>query len=174
MSARSVCKGSRPCKCHSLRAISAPLRRPETLTLMPCPPHRRVSSTALRMARRKALRFSNCAALFSACIRALHVHVRDARARKPPFHARLQLEVFQEEVAELLLRKPVRVPVLVVAEAEAVWMNFLTHNLLLRLFLSRLFGRSRFRLLLGSALRRLLLRGLFRGLLRAALTPGGL
>ena len=42
----------------------------------------------------------------------------------------LQLQVFEQELAELLLRKPVRVPVLVVAEPKAVWMNFLSHNFL--------------------------------------------
>ena len=35
-----------------------------------------------------------------------------------------------QEFAKLLLRKPVRMPVFVVAEAKTVWMNFLTHNLL--------------------------------------------
>src|SRR5438270_8665220 len=103
--------------------------------------------------------------------RALNVNVRDARAREAPLHVLLQLQVFQKEVAELLLREPVRMPVLVVAEAEAVGMNFLTHNFLLSLFLRRLFRRSRFCLLLRSVLRRLLLAvGLFRsrGLLRAA------
>src|SRR5215212_3462110 len=67
MSARKVCSGNRPCKCHSLRAISAPFRRPLTFTLMPCAPKRSDSSTAFLMARRKAMRFSSCAAIFSAC-----------------------------------------------------------------------------------------------------------
>ncbi len=42
----------------------------------------------------------------------------------------LQLQILQQELAILLLRKPMRMPVLVVAEAKTVWMNFLTHNLL--------------------------------------------
>ena len=62
MSARSVCSGSWPCRYHSERAISAPFRRPDTRTLMPLAPKRRAASTALRMARRKAMRFSSCSA----------------------------------------------------------------------------------------------------------------
>jgi hypothetical protein len=42
----------------------------------------------------------------------------------------LEPEVFQQVLAILLLREPVRMPVLVIAEAESVRMNFLTHNLL--------------------------------------------
>src|SRR5207249_6739532 len=56
MSARSVCRGSRPCRYHSLRAISAPFNRPATRTLMPLQPKRSAESTALRIARRKATR----------------------------------------------------------------------------------------------------------------------
>src|SRR6266446_3987018 len=66
MSARSVCSGSRPCKYHSLRAISAPFKRPATRTLIPLHPKRRAESTALRMARRNATRFSSCSAIDSA------------------------------------------------------------------------------------------------------------
>src|SRR2546423_12476443 len=64
--------------------------------------------------------------------RALNVNVRDARASETALHVALQPEVFQKEVAVLFFRKPVRMPVLVVAEAEAVRMNFLNHNGLLR------------------------------------------
>ena len=66
MSARRVCSGSWPCRYHSERAISAPFRRPDTRTLMPLAPKRRAASTALRMARRKAMRFSSCRATDSA------------------------------------------------------------------------------------------------------------
>src|ERR1035441_9933111 len=65
MSARRVCSGSCPCRYHSLRAISAPFKRPLTRTLMPLQPKRSAESTALRMARRKATRFSNCKAIDS-------------------------------------------------------------------------------------------------------------
>ncbi len=42
----------------------------------------------------------------------------------------LQLQILKQELTILLLRKPVRMPVFVVAEAETVWMNFLTHSIL--------------------------------------------
>ena len=38
MSARKVCSGIRPSRLHSVRAISAPFRRPEARTLMPSAP----------------------------------------------------------------------------------------------------------------------------------------
>src|SRR4030095_1977621 len=66
MSARSVCSGNCPCRYHSERAISAPFRRPDTRTLMPRAPNRSADSTALRIARRKATRFSSCMATDSA------------------------------------------------------------------------------------------------------------
>ncbi len=62
MSARSVCSGSWPCRYHSERAISAPFKRPATRTLIPLAPNRSAASTALRIARRKAMRFSSCSA----------------------------------------------------------------------------------------------------------------
>src|SRR5579859_3384542 len=65
MSARSVCSGSRPCRYHSFRAISAPFKRPATRTFMPLQPKRSAESTALRIARRKATRFSSCNAIDS-------------------------------------------------------------------------------------------------------------
>src|SRR5438067_690233 len=61
MSARSVCKGRRPCRYHSERAISFPFRRPLTRTLIPLQPKRSAESTALRIARRKAWRGSELA-----------------------------------------------------------------------------------------------------------------
>ena len=66
MSARSVCSGSRPCKCHSLRAIILPFSLPATQILMPLQPKRWANSTDLRMARRKLTRFSICTATDSA------------------------------------------------------------------------------------------------------------
>ena len=66
MSARSVCSGSWPCRYHSERAISAPFSRPDTRTLMPRAPKRSADSTALRIARRNATRFSSCIATDSA------------------------------------------------------------------------------------------------------------
>src|SRR5216117_3912398 len=62
MSARSVCSGSCPCRYHSDRAISAPFRRPDTRTLIPRAPKRSADSTAFRIARLKATRFSSCIA----------------------------------------------------------------------------------------------------------------
>jgi hypothetical protein len=53
--------------------------------------------------------------------------VADARARELLLQLALQLQIFQEVLAELTLGVPMRVPIFVVAEAEAVWMNFLTH-----------------------------------------------
>ncbi len=44
------------------RAISALFRRPDTRTLMPRAPKRSADSTALRIARRNATRFSSCIA----------------------------------------------------------------------------------------------------------------
>jgi hypothetical protein len=61
---------------------------------------------------------------------AFDVNVRNAGAGKALFQIALELEIFQQELAVLFLREPVRVPVLVIAKAEPVWMNFLTHNLL--------------------------------------------
>src|SRR4029077_11248087 len=46
MSARSVCRGTRPSRYHSMRAISAPPRRPEQLMRMPSAPRRIADCTA--------------------------------------------------------------------------------------------------------------------------------
>src|SRR5258708_12599454 len=51
MSARSVCSGTRPSRYHSMRAISAPPRRPEQLMRMPWAPRRMADCTARFMAR---------------------------------------------------------------------------------------------------------------------------
>src|SRR5262245_58151426 len=66
MSARKVCSGMRPSRYHSVRAISAPFRRPETRTLMPSAPLRMVFVTARFIARRNITRFSSCCAMLSA------------------------------------------------------------------------------------------------------------
>src|SRR5688572_4541566 len=60
--------------------------------------------------------------------RAFDVHVRYAGAGKASFQLTLQTQVFDQEIAVLLLRKPVRMPVLVIAKAKTVWMNFLAHS----------------------------------------------
>src|SRR5574341_651451 len=66
MSARRVCNGTRPSRYHSVRAISLPPNRPAHDTLMPLAPRRSADTTAFFIARRKAIRFSNCSAIFSA------------------------------------------------------------------------------------------------------------
>ena len=66
-SRRETCaEGTRPSRYHSVRAISAPFRRPETLTLMPPAPRRIVLVTARFMARRNITRRSSCWAIPSA------------------------------------------------------------------------------------------------------------
>src|SRR5260364_152734 len=40
ISERNVCRGTRPSRYHSVRAISMPFSRPELLILMPCAPRR--------------------------------------------------------------------------------------------------------------------------------------
>src|SRR3954447_5446815 len=57
MSARSVCSGTRPSEYDSVRAISAPPRRPETWILQPFAPERMALVSARFMARRNATRF---------------------------------------------------------------------------------------------------------------------
>src|ERR687890_799181 len=56
MSARSVCSGTRPSEYISVRAISAPPRRPETWILQPFAPERIALVSARFIARRKATR----------------------------------------------------------------------------------------------------------------------
>ncbi len=56
--------------------------------------------------------------------------MRDARPGEASLQLRLELQVLDQKVAELFLRKPVRMPVFVVAEAKTVWMNFLAHLIL--------------------------------------------
>ena len=63
MSARSVCSGTRPSRYHSVRAISAPPRRPAQLMRMPSAPRRIADCTARFMARRNATRRSSCWAI---------------------------------------------------------------------------------------------------------------
>ena len=66
MSARKVCRGTRPSRYTSVRAISEPLRRPDIRTLMPSAPLRIVLMTARFMARRNITRFSICCEMLSA------------------------------------------------------------------------------------------------------------
>src|SRR3984893_14099395 len=66
MSARSVCNGTRPSRYHSIRAISAPPRRPEQLIRIPSAPRRIADCTARFIARRNATRRSSCCAIDSA------------------------------------------------------------------------------------------------------------
>src|ERR1043165_1283668 len=66
MSARRVCSGTRPSRYHSIRAISAPPRRPDTLMRTPLAPRRMADCIERFMARRKATRRSSCWAMFSA------------------------------------------------------------------------------------------------------------
>ena len=56
---------------------------------------------------------------------ALDIDVRNAGAGEASLQLSFQLEILDQKIAVLLFRKPVRVPVLVIAEAKAVWMNFL-------------------------------------------------
>jgi len=56
--------------------------------------------------------------------------MRDARAREALLQFALQLQILDQEIAELLFRKPVRMPVLVIAQAKTIWMNFLAQCLL--------------------------------------------
>src|SRR5438552_1249634 len=62
--------------------------------------------------------------------RALYIDVRDSGAGETLLEIAFQLEILDQKITELLLRKPVRVPVLVVAKAKTVWMNFLAQTLL--------------------------------------------
>ena len=57
MSARNVCSGKRPCKYHSLRAISAPFNRPPDVHLdaLAAEPQRRIHGLAHRAAKGHAL-----------------------------------------------------------------------------------------------------------------------
>src|SRR5215203_4437540 len=59
------------------------------------------------------------------------IDVRNAAAAEAPFQITLEPEILGEVFRELMLGKPVRVPVLVVADSKSVWMNFLSHNLVL-------------------------------------------
>ena len=63
MSARSVCSGTRPSEYCSVRAISAPPRRPETWILQPLAPERMALVSERFIARRNATRFWSCSAI---------------------------------------------------------------------------------------------------------------
>src|SRR3954469_5905620 len=66
MSARRVWSGMRPSLYPSVRAISAPFRRPATCTLIPSAPARMAFCTARFMARRKLTRCTSWCAMESA------------------------------------------------------------------------------------------------------------
>src|SRR5574343_946847 len=66
MSARRVCRGTRPSRYHSVRAISMPFRRPDDMILMPWAPRRMAFCMARFMARRNMIRFSSCWVMLSA------------------------------------------------------------------------------------------------------------
>src|SRR5437016_14162901 len=69
----------------------------------------------------------------------LDVDMRDARAREALLQFALQLQILDQEIAVLLFRKPMRMPVLVIAEAKTVGMNFLAHsNLHFQIFKSQI------------------------------------
>jgi hypothetical protein len=61
--------------------------------------------------------------------RALDVDMRDAGSGEALLQLTLQPQVFDQEIAVLLFRKPMRMPVLVIAKAKTVWMNFLAQSL---------------------------------------------
>src|SRR2546421_6489749 len=63
--------------------------------------------------------------------RALDVDVRNARAGETFLQLALQPQIFNQKIAVLLFREPVGMPVLVIAKAKTVWMNFLAQSLLL-------------------------------------------
>src|SRR6185503_10109246 len=69
----------------------------------------------------------------------LDIDVRHAGACKTLLQIALQLQILEQKLAKLLFGKPMRVPILVVAESKTVWMNFLTHNLLQSLLFSAFF-----------------------------------
>src|ERR1044072_7199545 len=71
---------------------------------------------------------------------AFDIDVRDAGAGEALLQITFQFQVFEQELAKLFFREPMRMPVLVVAEPKTVWMNFLTHALLLFLRLLRALG----------------------------------
>ena len=66
MSALKVCSGIVPSWYVSLRAISAPPRRPDTITFIPRTPSRIALLIAFFIARRNPMRFSSFAAMPSA------------------------------------------------------------------------------------------------------------
>src|SRR5690348_18247218 len=65
--------------------------------------------------------------------RTLDIDVRNAAARKLLLEFLLKSEVLCKELGELTFGEPVRVPIFVVSDPKAVWMNFLSHLLLLEL-----------------------------------------
>ena len=60
----------------------------------------------------------------------LDIDMGNARPGETALQIALEFQILQQELTKLLLRVPMRMPVLVVAEAETVWMNFLTYSIL--------------------------------------------
>ena len=59
--------------------------------------------------------------------RTLDVDVRNTAAAEPSLQLALELEVLGQVGSEIVFCKPMRVPVFVIADPKAVWMNFLSH-----------------------------------------------
>jgi hypothetical protein len=58
--------------------------------------------------------------------------VRNAAARETPFEVSLEPQVLGQILGEIVLREPVRMPILVVSDPKTVWMNFLSHKFSVR------------------------------------------
>src|SRR5215217_3698827 len=189
MSARSVCSGTRPSEYCSVRAISAPPRRPETWILQPFAPER-VALGALDLedvdldglARELVqvapegvdLRpgLSDHDARPRGVDVDLHLggvladrDVRQAGVRELVRDVVPDPDVLDQEVGEVLLGEPVRLPVVDVAHAHGLGMNLLTHavqdsfgvrvmvrcEVRLRMRVARPIARGRYRLSVGPS-----------------------
>src|SRR5207237_1253741 len=114
MSARNVCNGTRPSRYHSMRAISAPPRRPEQLMRMPSAPRRMADCTARLLVRTldDNLRHRRLLQLLHQRVADRHVLVHEPRVLA-------------------LAGEPARVPGPVDAQTQADRVDLLTHQLLL-------------------------------------------
>ena len=163
MSARSVCNGTRPSRYHSVRAISAPPKRPATLTRIPRAPIRIAFCTARFIARRNETRRSSCCEMDSPTSAASNSGLRTSTM--------LRCNSEAVKFASFLRRPSMSAPFLpMITPGRAVWIvtrHFLcgrsmitreipawTHSFLMN---SRIFrsSRSRFPKSLVSAYQRL-------------------